>query len=86
MLGYGTDLIPGKNLIVMQYVDGPGRMGKIGTVLGQAGVNVETMQIAVKEDSDVATVFMNVDRAVNGRVQTDLKNVVDAVNAWFIEL
>ncbi len=86
VLGYSVDLIPGKNLIVMQYVDGPGRMGKLGTVLGNAGVNVETMQIAVKEGSDIATVFMNVDRAVNGRVQTDLKNVVDAVNAWFIEL
>lgn len=85
LLGYEVDFVPGKHVIIMQYVDGPGRMGKIGTVLGNAGVSIETMQIATN-GTDVATVFMNVDRAVSGRIQTDLKNIVDAKNSWFIEL
>ena len=86
ILGYDVDFIPGKNVIILQYVDGPGRMGKLGTVLGNAGVNIETMQISVRPDSNIATVLFNVDRAVSGRIQTDLKNVVDAKSAWFLEL
>ena len=85
VLGYDVDFVPGKEVVIMQYVDGPGRMGKIGTVLGNAGISIETMQIS-KNETDAALVLMNVDRAVSGRIQTDLKNVVDAVNAWFIEL
>lgn len=85
VLGYEVDFIPGKEVVIMQYVDGPGRMGKIGTVLGNAGISIETMQIS-KNDTDDALVLMNVDRAVSGRIQTDLKNVVNANNAWFIEL
>lgn len=85
VLGYEIDFMPGKEVVIMQYVDGPGRMGKIGTVLGNAGISIETMQIS-KNDTENALVLMNVDRAVSGRVQTDLKNAVNAVNAWFIEL
>ena len=85
LLGYDVDFVPGKHVIIMQYVDGPGRMGKLGTVLGNAGIDIQSMQIATN-GSDVATVFMNVDRIVSGRVQTDLKNCVNATNAWFIEL
>ena len=85
VLDYDVDFIPGKHVIIMQYVDGPGRMGKLGTILGNAGIDIQTMQISTNA-SDVATVFMNVDRAVSGRVQTDLKNAVNAVNAWFLEL
>lgn len=85
LLGYDVDFVPGKHVIVMQYVDGPGRMGKIGTILGNAGVSIETMQIAAN-GTDVATVFMNVDRTVSSRIQADLNATVDAENSWFIEL
>lgn len=84
-LGYDVDFVPGKHVVIMQYVDGPGRMGKIGTVLGNAGISIETMQISTN-DTDIATVFMNVDREASGRIQTDLREAVSAQAAYFLEL
>ena len=71
----------------MEYVDGPGRIGKIGTVLGNAGISVESMQIAQNPARDTAIVFMNVDQNVNVGIRAELAEVIDdCKNAWFIDL
>lgn len=45
-LGYQCDLTPAKHVLIMQYVDSPGRVGTIGTILGNANVNITTMQVS----------------------------------------
>ncbi len=85
ILGYKTDFIPSDNIIILRYVDGPGHMGRIGTVLGDAGVDVTTMQIA-KNDTDVAEILMNVDQPLSPDLQKKLVEAAGADSSWFIEL
>ena len=83
---YSVDFVIEKNVAIMEYVDGPGRIGKIGTILGNAGISVESMQIANNPEKVTATVLMNLDKPIPSRIQDDLKAAVDCKNAWFVEL
>lgn len=86
IMGYSVDFVLERDVIIMEYVDGPGRIGKIGTILGNAGISVESMQIANNPEKETATVLMNVDKPIPARVQDDLKQAIDWKNAWFVEL
>lgn len=86
VLHYSVDFIVKKNVIIMEYVDGPGRIGKLGTILGNAGISVESMQIADNPAKETATVLMNCDKGIPERVASELKDAVDCQNAWFVEL
>ncbi|WP_165246781.1 phosphoglycerate dehydrogenase [Adlercreutzia sp. ZJ141] len=77
LLGYKIDIIPGKNMLVFEYLDAPGRIGVIGTVLGEAGVNITTMQIGTKVDQDTALVVMNVEGDVPDEVLERLRAAID---------
>lgn len=39
LLDYKIDIAPAKQSLVFEYVDAPGRIGAIGTLLGNEGVN-----------------------------------------------
>ncbi|MDO4399995.1 MAG: phosphoglycerate dehydrogenase [Coriobacteriia bacterium] len=86
LLGYRVDMeLTGKTLI-FEYVDGPGRMGVIGTILGNAGISITTMKIARKEGSENALVYMNVDQAVPTGILEELREQVKPTNLWYIKL
>ena len=45
LLDYKIDIAPAKQSLVFAYVDAPGRIGAIGPLLGNEGVNITTLQI-----------------------------------------
>ena len=86
LLGYRVDMeFTGKTLI-FEYEDAPGRMGVIGTILGNAGISINTMKIAKKEGVDTALVYMNVDQSVPTGVLDELRETVNPQNLWYINL
>lgn len=86
LLGYRVDMeFTGKTLI-FEYKDGPGRMGVIGTVLGDAGISITTMKIAKKDDCETALVYMNVDQPIPTGVLEELREKVQPENMWYIKL
>ncbi len=87
LFGYSFDIEPAPQSLVFEYVDAPGRMGLIGTILGKANVNIETMQIGKKEGSDRAIVYLNVDGEVTDDVVAELRDAIpDLMNLWVINL
>lgn len=86
LLGYDIDIAPTQNGIVFEYEDGPGKIGAIGTTLGEAGVNITTMQIGTKPKSNYALVYMNIDSELSESTMDQLKGSVDYKNAWSIRL
>ena len=84
--GYTVDFVPEQDVIILEYVDGPGRIGKIGTILGDAGISVESMQIARNDETDTALVLMNLDKPITARIQDDIEKAVNCTRAWFVEL
>ena len=59
----------GVNLI-LHYGDKPGALGKIGTILGEAGVNIEAAQMSQDTAGTGATVMLRLDRDVPARCAT----------------
>ena len=55
------DMAPSQNMLAMQYLDGPGRLGRICPILGDAGINISTMQVSLKDAEDDAIVVLNLD-------------------------
>jgi len=51
----------GVNLII-NYVDRPGALGTIGTVLGQAGVNIQAAQLSEDAEGPSATILLRLDQ------------------------
>jgi D-3-phosphoglycerate dehydrogenase len=87
VLDYKLDLIPGKYFMVLKYADKPGQIGKIGTVLGDANINISTMEVGVSSDRvGIALILMNVDSPVAASVRRNLCATAGVEAAWFIEL
>lgn len=85
-MGYQCDIAPGDHFLIMQYVDSPGRVGSIGTILGNANVNITTMQVCTKEDSDSVLVFMNIESDLTDEVLDQLRAATDLQELWVMSL
>ena len=87
LLGYSLDIVPGSSSLVFEYGDAAGRIGTIGTILGQHDVNITTMQIGKKEGSDLALVYLNVEGELNDEIFDELRQSIPELrNLWFVSL
>ena len=66
----------GVNLII-NYSDQPGALGKIGTLLGGAGVNIEAAQLSQDADGEGATIMLRLDRDVPEDVRAAIATSVE---------
>lgn len=75
----------GVNLIV-NYIDQPGALGKIGTLLGTAEVNIHAAQLSEDAEGPGATVLLRLDRDVPADLRTALAEAVDAKTLEVVDL
>ncbi|MEX3770037.1 ACT domain-containing protein, partial [Mycolicibacterium fortuitum] len=73
------------NLIV-HYNDQPGALGKIGTLLGGANVNILAAQLSQDVDGDSAIVMLRLDTDVPEDVRSALAAAVDATTLEVVDL
>ncbi len=66
--GRGFDLRAEGDVVLLEYVDRPGVMGRVGTLLGEAGVNIEAAQISQTADGADAIMLLRVNRPVDNTV------------------
>lgn len=85
-LDYDIDIVPTRNSVIFEYTDAPGRIGLIGTLLGNAGVNITTMQIGTKPAQKTALVYLNVDKPVEDGVMSEIARKIELLNSWQISL
>jgi D-3-phosphoglycerate dehydrogenase len=75
----------GVNLII-NYGDQPGALGKIGTLLGAAGVNILAAQLSQDADGVGATIMLRIDRRVDADVLAAIGTDVGAVTLEEVDL
>jgi D-3-phosphoglycerate dehydrogenase len=56
--GYGLDMVPAGPMVLLTNTDEPGRIGLVGRLFGDAGVNIAEMVIGRKHQSGRGTVAM----------------------------
>ncbi|MGH3950848.1 MAG: phosphoglycerate dehydrogenase [Pseudonocardiaceae bacterium] len=66
------------HMLLLEYRDRPGVMGRVGTLLGEAGINIEAAQISQTTDGTDAIMLLRVDRTVDARVLEPIGATVGA--------
>jgi D-3-phosphoglycerate dehydrogenase len=62
--GYEIDAIPHGSMLVTRHHDVPGMIGRVGTILGEARINVSTMQVSREDAGGDAIMVLSTDRHV----------------------
>ena len=70
--GFEIDAVAEGTILVTRHRDVPGMVGRIGTILGDANVNISTMQVARTVRGGEAMMVLEVDREIE-------RTVVDAI-------
>ncbi len=82
MRNFALDFQPEEHMLVINYQDRPGLIGKIGSILGEAEVNIGNMSLGRQEKAGEAMVVFSVDSPVD---DATLEKVATAVEARFIK-
>ena len=75
----------GKNLLVT-YEDRPGSLGRIGTALGDAGVDIAAAALSQDAEGTGATILLRVDRDVPSDVRDSIAAAVGASTLELVDL
>lgn len=83
---YHLDIEPSPHVLIFEYVDAPGKIGAIGSLLGQAGINITTMQIGLKNDDVHAIAYVNTSEPASEDLIDKLSSSLELINLWQISL
>ena len=76
---YWLDLIPSGRLLLFQNHDRPGVIGKVGTLLGQAGVNIANFALGRKNGSGLALAALQIDQELGEELLSTLRHDGDLI-------
>jgi D-3-phosphoglycerate dehydrogenase len=82
MRNFTTDFQPEEHMLVITYTDRPGLIGKIGTILGEEGLNIGNMNLGRQERAGEAMVVLSTDTPIGQRV---IDRLTEAVEPLFIK-
>ncbi len=75
----------GTNLVI-NYIDQPGALGKIGTLLGAAGVNIHAAQLSEDVEGPAATILLRLSQDVPDDVRSAIAAAVGANKLEVVDL
>jgi D-3-phosphoglycerate dehydrogenase len=84
-LGYGIDIELAPHMIFLIYDDQPGVIGRVGTLCGEAGVNIANMAVSRTKEGGKALMVFSVDTPAPPELEQRLHDV-GFDDARFIEL
>ncbi|OEF98505.1 phosphoglycerate dehydrogenase [Desulfuribacillus alkaliarsenatis] len=73
--GYTVDANPVGHMLIAQHTDMPGIIGNVGTILGEAKINIATMQVGRKEIGGNAIMVLGVDKSISEDVIESLEKI-----------
>jgi D-3-phosphoglycerate dehydrogenase len=82
--GFRIDAVPKGHLLLLSQTDEPGIIGKVGTVLGENGINIGWLQLARKEKGGEALSVWNVDAQIPPSVLERIKDVKEVLDAYYV--
>ena len=82
MRNFDIDFRPEEHMLVMSYADRPGALGKIGTILGEANVNIGNMSRGRRDKAGEAMVVFSIDSPAD---EATIKRIGEAIEAKFIK-
>lgn len=75
---YAMDFTPQAHMLLLHYEDKPGRIGRIGTVLGAHDINIAFLNLGRREKRGEAMVILSVDSPVPAEVVEEIGRETEA--------
>ena len=76
--GYDIEMSPSAHMVFIAYEDRPGVIGRVGTILGEEGINIATMDVGRPERGGTALMGLALDQEADPKT---LRRIVEAVGA-----
>ena len=74
------------NIGIFRYLDVPGQIGRVGTILGSAHVNIASMAVSRSRDDGGAVMAVTLDSPVPGLAAQKIAAIDGFEKAWFVTL
>jgi D-3-phosphoglycerate dehydrogenase len=84
--GFDLELGAEGVLLFFRYKDRPGVVGAIGTILGEAGVNIAAMQVARREAGGEALMALTVDSSVDAELLSTVATEIGSSRGSIVDL
>ncbi len=84
--GYHVDIVPQGHIIVTQHIDRPGIIGKVGTLLGEGGVNIAGMHVGRETIGGRAIMALLIDEPVSQELMERMRRVAGLEEARLVSL
>ncbi|ABQ25931.1 phosphoglycerate dehydrogenase [Geotalea uraniireducens] len=75
---YSMDFAPAEHMLLLNYEDRPGMIGKIGTIMGAHSINIASMNLGRREEKGEAMVILSLDSAVPLEVMEEVRIATEA--------
>ncbi|HUH52536.1 MAG TPA: ACT domain-containing protein, partial [Microbacteriaceae bacterium] len=84
--GYDLELTLSNHLIVFEYDDRPGVVASYGTILGEAGINIENLQVSRDDKMSRALSVLTIDANIGEEVVAQLREAIGASDITVVEI
>jgi D-3-phosphoglycerate dehydrogenase / 2-oxoglutarate reductase len=84
--GFDVDMSPAEHMAFFLYEDRPGVIGKVGTILGEAGINIAGMEVGRTEAGGMALMGLTVDSPIPAEALDEIVRSVGTKRARSITL
>lgn len=83
--GYRVDVEPSGYALMSRHIDKPGIVGRVGTLLGENGINIGGMHVGRAGQGDEAVMILNVDSPIPPEIVQQVADLEGMQNAKLIE-
>ena len=84
--GLRVDVTLGGTMLIIPNTDKPGMIGIVGTILGQAGINITAMEVGRKNIGERAVMIISLEKPVEDSVMQKLSSHPDLFGARQVDL
>ena len=83
---FDIEVAPAEHMVFFTYTDRPGIIGKVGTILGDHGINIATMDVGRRAEGEQALMCLTVDSPVPAEVLEQVAVAIESISVRAITL
>ncbi len=83
---YRIEVVPSRYMLICNYADIPGIIGKVATTLGDNNINIASMQVGRKSAGGDAVMVLQVDEPISPEVLDKVSKVIPVHDIHFVVL
>ncbi len=84
--GYRVDVRPSGPMLVTQHTDRPGVIGKVGTLLGDSGINIAGMHVGRESEGNRAVMVLKLDTPTSDTLLASIRQIDGMETARLVQL